>query len=444
MLTSPDESAKMSDVLEGRQTSADIPEAELRAALERIASLFKNKWLVADSPSALQSLWRRRDITSTWELFWLGSALRRLGKTKTRWLADQVNILKTGGRNERIGAAFEILALALFAGPDHDVLPGTKNQPGYDGTLLFNDRSVARVSLKNFGRSSHQKQFDADAATTHEEFKATLARNPRKWIGIAAFAETFPNDAAWTALRAAVTTRVTDGSSAGPTSKYVGPWLIRHTASPNEASLHPAYGSYTFQIVTPHHNNESKNVEHSLARAFSNFDRHVPKSINGSSNIMLVRLSDAFFVPRLVDWARAHLERVGTHLDEVFLYQPAIAFNSATSVTSLMHYLAVLKVGDNRHPTVKATLPVGTIATKPTRPILIAGATEMSLQDHHLFQAGEIYHAGELKLGEESPLKLDFGPGIIAHNVLRIMGGNDTMLLSPRHPPNWRLSLLND
>ena len=69
---------------------------------------------------------------------------------------------------------------------------------------------------------------------------------------------------------------------------------------------------------------------------------------------------------------------------------------------------------------------------------------EIALRDYHLFQQGDVYVAGTLELGVESPLKMDFGPGIIAHNVLRVMGEGDGLVLSPRHPLSRELSLLND
>lgn len=435
---------QVSDVLEGRQTPADIPDTELRAAFEHVVGLFKRAWLSADSPDALQALWKRRDTTATWELFWLGSSIARLAPIKTGWLTNQANIIKTGQRNERIGVVFEILALALFAAPTHKVVPAKKNQPGYDGTLQFKDGNNAQVSLKNFARSSHQKQFDINAATTYDSFKKALIQHPRNWTGIAAFADEYPSDDEWAALRTHIESRLARYSSAGPMSEYIGRWLVRYTSPPSAASVHTAYTSHIFQIVTGHHGNESKNVESRLADAFAKFDRHVAESENDSANVMLVRLGETFVVQRLADWARAHLQRVGTHLNEVIFYQPAIALNTATSATSLMHHMTVVKTGTNQHPPMYAAAPVGTIAAKPTRLMLLAGGKQVSLEDSHLFQRGEIYHMSEWQLGEENPVALDFGPNIVAHNVVRMMGQDDCLIVSPRHPLSWTLSLLND
>ncbi len=438
-------SALTSDVLEGRQTPADIPEAELRAAFERIVSLFKDGWLRADSPGALQALWKRCDITATWELFWLGTSLARLAPINSGWLAGQVNIVKTGQRNERIGSLFEILALALFSGSAHDVVATRKNQPGYDGTLLFNGGHVGRVSLKNFARSFYQKQFDTNAATTLSQFKAALGANRRAWLGIAAFSETYPSDADWGSLREHLTNRITAGGSADAgQSEQVGPWSLVYTSPPNDASLHAAYSSYTVQIAAKHHRNESKNVEDSFVKALANFDEHVQGSVNGSTNAMLIRLGEAFFVPGLAQWTRDYVDRVGTHLDEILLYQPAIALNTTTSGTSIVHHMTLVKIGNTHHPVLSASAPVGTVAGTPTRTILIAGKREIPLQHYHVFQRGEVYHAGEMQIGKESSLPMDFGPGIIAHNVLRILDDNDGIVFSPRHPLSWDLSLLND
>lgn len=150
---------EVSDYLSQRQNVlAQDPakKAELNTYLETVADHFGLRWLEKGSGNPVQDLWQARHAQATNEMLTLGHAVRNLVKADPAWTRHQISKMKTGSVGERAGAAFEILGLNLFSGPDKRIVPAPANRPGFDGSVFFDDGSSLIVSIKNYGISSHE------------------------------------------------------------------------------------------------------------------------------------------------------------------------------------------------------------------------------------------------------------------------------------------------
>ena len=114
-----------------------------------------------------------------------------------------------------------------------------------------------------------------------------------------------------------------------------------------------------------------------------------------------------------------------------------------TGAISLVHHLTSIVRRGVTHSPFNLVAGVGLASNSPPYFRLHAGSRVLRLDEHHVFQRGELFYIVDMRVGKPSDFLPELGPGITGHPCLR-MNGDDLSFLSPRHPLNWRLSLLND
>ena len=143
----------------------NIPITDIKAAFDILKTCFGENWLNKNQDNPIQSLWSRDDHLAEIELYSLGNSLITIKNKKTNWIKEKIKRIKSGDS----GAIFEILAAAMFEkGKNHKVSFPPGDNPGYDLTVIFDDKAKMNVSCKNHRKSNHNQRFD-DASKKFEK-----------------------------------------------------------------------------------------------------------------------------------------------------------------------------------------------------------------------------------------------------------------------------------
>jgi hypothetical protein len=143
--------------------------------------------------------------------------------------------------------------MALFASHGQQVHPAPRGNPRFDADVSLRDMHF-RISLKNFGAPSREKEFENQSEVVREEIlKATLA-NGMCWIGMLIEANEYPVRADWDILLGQVPALIRNRKGMLQVGNR---WkVLLHDAPPG---LDNSKLSSSILVVSPHHKNERKN-----------------------------------------------------------------------------------------------------------------------------------------------------------------------------------------
>lgn len=424
----------------GRQNPG-LPTDKLSDALNAIEAAFTTKWLDSHKSHPLGMLWRRGDFLATNQLFWLGTAIDHLHAVNAEWIQHHVRRIKKGQRNERRGSMFEILGLDMFTA-NASVVPAPNSNPVIDGDVVLAGGPRLRISLKNFGQSDFQRDFQTEAREAETVFRVTARSTVGLWAGITALTESYPLADDWKALKSAL---ADERLLRGPAGRWVDVapnWMVCVNAPPIPATeLSPHHLSYKFNIFAKHHNNESRNNINRIAKSCEDFETKLSSRQGDDVHVLLMRLTEFASISRCTDWVRQYVSgRERGLLDEIWLYQPAVAVDLQRDATSITHCMTASSIGGVAHPPLALTVPVGLISGSAPRNLLLAGAHQIDLDEFHWFQKGDIYQHFSLNAnGTGSGTIKSLAPGVVTHAVMS--HGGEHGVLSGIFPPSLDLNL---
>ncbi|MEI6002262.1 hypothetical protein H3V53_35610 [Paraburkholderia bengalensis] len=146
------------------------------ACFQAVEDLFEGAWLRKDKGHRLQTLWARRDILATNELYALGKAIRNLQPKHAKWLESTARRLKKNPADSH-GLITEILVCGSTRGHGGaEVYPSKKDEPGVDLVVRFPSSFKYVMSVKNHDISIHEKAFQKLAEGLKEAFVSKLKK----------------------------------------------------------------------------------------------------------------------------------------------------------------------------------------------------------------------------------------------------------------------------
>ena len=429
------------DVLAWR-TNPNLPESELRDALECVRGLVGEDFLWEPGWHPLRELWRRPDHVATCELFWLGCCLLALSPMDRTWVNRAVAKIKLPqrSRKDRTGAVFEIIALGSLRIGGHRVMPAANSQSGYDGTVVLDDDREIRISIKNFGRSDNQVEFDRQSAMTRDHLLRLAAAIRMPWLGLRIDADALPMIIDWFYLRLALPAFLT---GTAPHARIADIWRVQKTwPGPSPHGLAAGFTSHSIFIAAPHAESEVHGFRRNVHRAISNIERYATDFPMGAHPVVIIKIPTSASMSECIAAARSFLERPGVRTASVFLYQSSIIGNPETRQDSLHHNMSVVSRSSEANPfALHFSLPVGLVSTNPSRSELWVGSTVENLDTMHTFYEStqyETYPADENGLGSASSWTLS--PGQQHIGVLEALPGM-RMVFELSHPPRSDLAL---
>jgi hypothetical protein len=439
---------------ETRQNQTEIPNEEMENVFACIAKHFSHKWLKTRGVHPLQMLWDRRDAHSTNELYSFGYNLRKMEAIDLNWVKNQVKIIKADNRNNRPGAFFEINGLAFLTG--HYVKPAKGNNPGFDAVVSVSERKVIRVSLKNYGDSSHYLEFKKKSKKCEELIVGFLKVHNIIAIDVLIVAaKQYPTQSQWDELYRNL--EIISQYKKGERLAYgIGDcWFITFSDLPPERQpFFESAQSYKVIISAPFHANEDNNLLDKLDSACANLTMHSVHESEDQINCLLVHLHPNASISKSAEWVENYFV---TYPDKpitaVYLYQPVVATTLDLSQTYINHHLRVIlrpeRYGkwNNPQQTIHFEFPIGLVSEGPVINKLIIGegdnAQTIDFKSHYFFQSGNLYTKAIKKAdGTQEASVRKIAPGVFSHAWMEPFPGQGSFILSGHFAPEDTLLIL--
>jgi hypothetical protein len=463
-----------------RPLFTSIPTDKLQTHMQVVADAFTQTWLDTNSNNPVQQLWRRGDNNATSELLALAVSLATLQEINARWTREQVKIAKSKDLNSARGALFELLALAMLHSTTHQVTPAKLNQAGYDGTLTGADGKQLRISVKNYGNSTYQRDFEKRAQKFEKFILALFAQYQYLPCQIILeFPTLYPGDREWQLLYDAVPTWFSQHlfdnmpfcsivepinpqlpSTAAGNARVVFTLTLGPFRGAQLAEFHLAYQSYSCVALAAYHQNEYKNLYSKLEEACANLTRHSAVETADSANALFIHLPDTVSLAQGEEWVQRYFTSYPHKpISCVMLYQPAIVQNLLEKNSVLTNGFKFCVKEDSPfaqhfHSHYTIAPAVGQVSLESANKMLAAErgnsmSPVLPLYDRYLYQHGEHYCRMQADGTGSFTGSMSSYAGVHTHAVidptqLGLSPGpdNPTMVLRARHPAEDTLLIL--
>lgn len=317
-----------------------VPPEKMAAAHEAVRRHFTEAWLTETPAYApVQKLWQGQDAQSSLELHWLGTALVTFEAIDVGWLAHQVRQARGRDANNRRGAMFEILGLAMFA-DNHTLIPAPPNTRGYDGHVAFADSKVL-LSLKNLGRSQFARDIQKHGRDTLRKVIKSAGEQGANWVGFLVEASCYPKEHDWLELQRVLCANAWRCLKAPGLGRKLPPWTVYPMDAPTGAGpISSAHVSNQLSIIVPHHPNELKTYESKLEEQALQVGRQL-QDHDAASAVLLAAVDDTADVAQLSSWSRDFMSRhPNGPIDEIFLYQPSWLIDQNATTKAISNRIA--------------------------------------------------------------------------------------------------------
>lgn len=415
--------------LENRQNPLlqHYPIEEIEEAFAKITHYFDNNWLNNEQGShVLQQLWSRRDALATNELFTFGKSLLAAETVSSKWLKDQIRLVRGVDENNQRGALFEILVVGYTASKQK-VTPAPANQPGYDIDIETKKGTLYRSSLKCYSQSSHEKVFQKKSMQAETKFLDGIRKANRN-ASLYIEAKKYPNESDWQKLYSELHKQASNFDGLRKIFEIDGKWLVGLLPLIPEGNEKFSAGhiSHSFVCTSPYHNNEQNNFLSKLESAVSNLERHV-KIRSGGLPIIIMRLPVTASASILNLWVKKYFDlHKSSILKSVFFIQPYSASKEDMSSSHIAYFVSSV-VADSFLTTSVERLefeaPVGIVVQQPPKWRLRSDIGEQQLSEQYVYQKGRHYiSASKDSQGTLSARISRKAPGIESIAVLNFNG----------------------
>lgn len=399
-----------------RRNSLKMADDELEGYMQILIDSFSLEWLEKKNNHPIQILWERNDELATNELYSLAESIKSLNKIDPEWVKAQVKLAKSRDKNNSRGAIFELLALGMMNAPEHPVQPAKRNQAGYDGIITKSKGQHTRVSIKSYGCSNFQQQFEKKA----KEIEKTVIKLLKKYNYqssqiILDFPDIFPEKREWELLEKEIDRIFKEQRNATePFTALVEPIdpntplapgnsraifiLIINPFRHNIDEFHPAFNSYTLLISAQYHKNEHLNIYSKLNDACSNLSKYAAIETNDIINSLIIHIPDTISLKQCTDWLDQYFNDFPDKpISFVVLYQVSVADDLTAKTSSINHCANIYtRKGKKIEGSYKFCIPVGSVSNNSSGLQIIAEFPNgdrkiIPIENKYTYQRGEHY-----------------------------------------------------
>ncbi len=443
---------------EGRQHSLNnIKKEDVELVFQVIADYFNIKWLKSHRDHPIQKLWNRKDPLATHELFTFGICLKRMASIDPKWVKKLVHKIKVEDANSRLGALFEIIGLGIISNIEQRVIPTKGNNPGFDGILELSEGRQMRISLKNYGISSRNKNFLSKSQEFTDHLKKLLKE--KKIISVHLLISTernYPEDKDWHDLFSHISS-ILDSFIANKSPIFVinDFWIVGFANINNSPEhFHSDYNSYSLIIAVPFYANEEKNLFDKLDEACYNLVEHSKIETDKIINVVEIHLPVSASIIKCKEWVESYFSQYPTKpITGVILYQPACTNNLNEGTNFINHCFQFILRNDKiknwlNTDIIKVEIPVGRISNEPHQDLLVLEDPDgirhqFPLTGKYSFQKGEYY----TKMIKDEKGNLGgnikrISSGIFTYPVIEPFPGQGSVVIGGHFPPNDELLIL--
>lgn len=444
-----------------RNVKSGFTEEDLDAAVNSFNSFIDVAWLSKNNYHPLRELWKRQDVLAAHELFTFGWSINKIATENPKWIREQIKLAKSAEKTNYQGAFCEIIGLALLNSIDHHVTPANLNEAGYDGVIRVSETKHFNVSVKNYGMSKHEQNFQNWCIKTEELIVRLLKKHRYYPVTVVIDCPTqYPSDEKWQMLHSHLDDMFKQQKNAAePFSAFatsVLEWIV--ILSPqiqSGAELHEKFNSYTLIVAAAYHKNENDNLRSKIEEACANLSKHLTTETDSFKNILFIHLSANASVKNCIEWLNAYFQEYPNKpISGVFLYQPSVVNDLAKQKTSLNHYLHFYKreghiegwFPESFHFTFE--LAVGTVSLEPAKETLIfthpdGTLTQVTIDDRYFYQRGNHY----IKMvpdrnGGFGGNIFELSPGVFTNLVIELPNQPGSALVRGKFPPSDQLLII--
>lgn len=357
-------------------------------------------------------LWKRKDYMATNELLSFAYAVSIMDKVDSKWTAMTMKVVAGKDFNNVHGAIFEIIALSVFYDNACKVIPASMGNPGIDGTICLKDGTELNLSIKYYGISkaelNFQKQMDEIYNYIGNELRASKCLSADIIINMKKYIDSSRE-------KKIVFQQIKDlfnkfGERCGCVQVCSETNLATCYLRPiQNQNLSGVVKSYKLLAVSPMHKNEYKNLRDKIDDACLNLKKQVPISENEKVSVrgILIHIHEDANIDAYQKEMQRYLEENSGNedfpIDYIVLYQVCVACEEKVDKYSIYHVIKPAVSPRSiifERKTNALSLPVisffiGAVGLDSSKRVLLAGNRILSeLTDVYHYQKGEIYENG--------------------------------------------------
>ena len=446
----------MKDYLEHRQyVIHELPKAEVNEKIELFVRLLGEAWLGQEVDHPVRNVWKRRDYLATDELVNLVYAIDAIYKLDPKWLKDQLKRVKSKDLNNVRGALFEIMGFSYLLSDRYQLKLAKDGNPGIDGTICFENDVRMNISMKNYGVSCFEKEFNHSMLELKNFFTNLIKK--KHWMTIQCVIrfkhypekKDFENVKEW--IKKGINVFEKRFSFFQENDLFImemgliaeqNPWQKR---SKNNCS-------YTFIGISPYHKNEYKNLLDKLEDACANLISQKKEETEKELNGLYIHLHENLSVAKCQKVMQQYLdEHPELPISFVLLYDTSITRNETKYNASVITHCFLPAISATRYPkwinknqvhVPNFTFLIGQVSLEEAKiKIFRNGDEALVLDDVYLYQYGEEYIlANQNEDGSITGELISIAPGIRRNIVAKL--GNREVVLSEKFPVEERLEIM--
>lgn len=399
------------------------------SCVQIISDLFTINWLNdSTGEHRLQQIWRRKDHLSTIQIINFGNALLRMYQIDQKWTMSKVREIKLNDKTAQ-GHIFEVNCCAMFVDGGMNLIPSSKNQPGYDAHLSLENGRTIFISMKNHEVSARELDYQSECEKFRSNFREFFSKEFSN-RQILVQMDKFPTDNWWTLLRDFPRYQSINENSEfelAPGLKVkvgpVKPFL-------KDFSLSSKYFSDACIIVCTQSENEQKNFLNKLENAVLNMKKNIMP--NERHDLMIfMRVHPTADAELLQQYARNFIDKEEKECDVIVIYQPVVTRSKPdTSVSKLLHSISIIsrETQESATSTLNLNLPVGIGSQYILSKRLYIDGNESSFSGKYLYQAADQFYNQRLDPTNVNAFLLELknpGPRMFTHGVLNADVGGE-------------------
>lgn len=391
----------MKNYLEHRQNVIeDIPVEEMNGWLNKMVEylggdIWFSKSHNADHP--IVKLWNRKDFMATNELVNFARAVDILEKKDEKWLKRTMEIVAGKNLNNVKGAIFEILALSVFSDNQCKVIPAAEGNPGIDGSIVFHTGVKLNLSIKNYGISNAEKNFQNFMGEVYEYFWEEAKKRKIFTVELVLEMKKYLDcDRDKLEVKKMIQEAL---------NQFSKTFFVDIHGDIANISVRPIKGynfvqgkcSSIFLASSPLHINEYKNLRDKLDDACNNLVQQKPMENENEYNGIVIHLHEDADIDSYQEEMQNYLnDNQDLPISFIILYQPTIIFSRSEQNYSVFHAIKPvisikrIKKKSKDIPVIEFFLGHTGIET-PKRTLFVDNNEFVELRDVYLYQKGEIF-----------------------------------------------------
>jgi hypothetical protein len=326
-------------------------------------------------------------------LYSLGTYLHAINQLDPKWLKHQISKIIGKDINNIEGAIFEIQAIGQLL--SNNAFPTKNNQSGYDA-IVTQDSYELRVSIKNFGLSKFQKQFNNQVIQL-EKYLVSLLKNLElnKVQIVIDSPQYFPESTNWNTLKENFLIILTEFKLTRRNFYAFddNSWLIM-VYDMTDSNLASNHLNYSIIVASKFHKNEDANLKSKIEKACSNLLKHSPIESERIKNILYIKIPENLSIDNCFNWTQEYLNEFSNkQISLVIFYQTSVANDLSNGKVFIHHCYKFIEHRklhfENR---IKFDIPVGIINSTPSvNAVTAEGKEQFTVNDKYLKQVGNYY-----------------------------------------------------